>query len=260
MKKKNKPFPKILWFILCFSISFFLFIKIIEYAPYVPFINKLTNRCVPNTLGIHEDNVYHHTLDRCSKYINSSFRDRNILKKMEYLVKISINSLGFRNKEYSAEKNENQTRIILLGDSFTYGFGLDIANTYFKILEKKLNQKYQKKIEVWNLASVSWGTVIHYLIVKNKILKYSPDLVVLMFDDSDFYDNIIYEEYGVFQNGNIVASQGTLNKFWKKRGKLINETWANKTNAKINITKMQAVALKYIQNIATILEKVRIPF
>ena len=264
MDKKKTTTIKTILLIFYFSVFVFLLYKIFEYAPYFPLIIKYTNTCSPDSAGIYEDEIYHHTLPGCSKYIESEFRDNSILKGFEYLIKVDINSLGFRNEEYPLIKKKGQKRIVLLGDSFTFGFGLNIEDTYFKILENKLGEKYQNKTEVWNIAAISWGTVIHYLITRNKLRNYSPDLVVLMFDDSDFYDNIIYEKHGVFEEGNIVASQGKVDEFFKERSKLIKDTWSgfaeNPQFTIENISNMHTVALKYILKIDEILSKENIPF
>ena len=58
---------------------------------------------------------------------------RNDLQWME--KDVALNSYGYRDKEYSEEKNENIFRIYSLGDSYTFGWYIpDIKNTYPKLL------------------------------------------------------------------------------------------------------------------------------
>ena len=64
------------------------------------------------------------------------------------------NKLGYRDIEYSKIKEKGIFRIIILGDSFTYGHGIDnINNVYHKILERKLNEGLkEKRFEVMSLV------------------------------------------------------------------------------------------------------------
>ena len=53
---------------------------------------------------------------------------------------VSLNSLGYRDFEYSQERPNNTFRILMLGDSMTFGSGIDkIPDTYPKQLEVLLN-------------------------------------------------------------------------------------------------------------------------
>lgn len=63
-------------------------------------------------------------------------------------------------------KNDS-LKIYCLGDSFTYGMGLESDQAYPKILEKKLQQKYPgKNIEVYNLGKPSHGLSYVYYTIK----------------------------------------------------------------------------------------------
>ena len=91
---------------------------------------------------------------------------------------VSINSLGFRDREYSATKPDDTYRIFALGDSFTYGWGVNNDEPYPKVLEEVLNLlSDEKNFEVLNLgyfASLDdhYHTFLRYI-------HYSPDLVIL---------------------------------------------------------------------------------
>ncbi len=56
-----------------------------------------------------------------------------------YGVEVKVNSKGLREYEYDYEKPPNTYRILVLGDSITFGWGVAFEKTYSKILEKKLN-------------------------------------------------------------------------------------------------------------------------
>ena len=55
---------------------------------------------------------------------------------------VSLNSLGYRDFEYSLERPNNTFRILVLGDSMTFGQGINkTSDTYPKQLEVLLNKK-----------------------------------------------------------------------------------------------------------------------
>ena len=67
----------------------------------------------------------------------------------EYVVNYKTNSLGFRNEEIKKEKDKDIIRIIGLGDSFTFGMGIEQKKTYLGQLQTNLISDLNK-IEVLN--------------------------------------------------------------------------------------------------------------
>ena len=57
-----------------------------------------------------------------------------------YGVEVKINSKGLRDYDYTYSKPANTYRILVLGDSITFGWGVELKDTYSKYLERKLNQ------------------------------------------------------------------------------------------------------------------------
>src|SRR5262249_20912445 len=54
-------------------------------------------------------------------------------------VPVTINSKGLRDNEYDYEPRPGVTRILALGDSVTFGWGVRLEHTYPKVLERLLN-------------------------------------------------------------------------------------------------------------------------
>ena len=64
---------------------------------------------------------------------------RRIMTAGSPACRCSINSLGFRDRrEYSLEKPPNTFRILVLGDSVTFGHGTLDDTTYPYLLEQQL--------------------------------------------------------------------------------------------------------------------------
>ena len=106
-------------------------------------------------------------------------------------VPVHINSLELRDaREYSLEKRPNTFRILVLGDSVTFGHGSVYEHTYPYLLEQHL-RKWQPGIDwqVWNAAVPGYNTsqeLAYLLEVGNR---FKPDLVVVGFYNNDLFDN-----------------------------------------------------------------------
>ena len=74
-----------------------------------------------------------------------------IEKSAEFSMVIDTNSLGLRDVEFPRTKPPGTVRIIGLGDSFTFGAGVNLDQTYLKVLERRLNQQERNEtIQVIN--------------------------------------------------------------------------------------------------------------
>ena len=91
------------------------------------------------------------------------------------------------------EKRQGVYRILVLGDSFTFGQGIkDLHDTYPKLLEQKLNQKSNITFEVINAGKRGSETYEEFNFLNDKGIKYSPDLIILGYMVNDIvYDLVI---------------------------------------------------------------------
>jgi lysophospholipase L1-like esterase len=101
-----------------------------------------------------------------------------------YGVSIKTNSLGLRDYEYSVEKPENVKRVIFLGDSFTFGWGVPLDRLFSKQVEGMLN-KNGRKVEVINMGVGNYNSVMEVALFKLKGLELDPDMVILMYFIND---------------------------------------------------------------------------
>ena len=119
------------------------------------------------------------------------------LGSKEFRTTYKINSMGFRDYEYALNKPDNVERILILGDSFIEGYGVNIDDTCVKILERKLNQRGGSRYtyEVINCGILSYSPTLEYLQLKEKGLCLNPDTVILFLDQSDLQDDYIYKRF-----------------------------------------------------------------
>jgi hypothetical protein len=108
----------------------------------------------------------------------------------DFSVGVQINSRGLRDREYELEKEAGTTRILLLGDSFGWGFGVEQSD----VLDQRIEQAYPN-IEIINASVNGYGTDQAYLYLKEKGLRYHPDVILLLFHPNDFINNSHPEQY-----------------------------------------------------------------
>ncbi|MGH7782256.1 MAG: SGNH/GDSL hydrolase family protein [Candidatus Binatia bacterium] len=103
-------------------------------------------------------------------------------------VPVTINSDGLRDREFSREKPPGVYRVMLLGDSTTFGWGVREEDTAAKFLERKLNEHVPpgyNKVEVMNTGVGNYDTVQEVTYYETIGRTYHPDLVILVFFIND---------------------------------------------------------------------------
>lgn len=108
----------------------------------------------------------------------------------EVHVQFRINSMGIRSdREYSFRKPPGTIRIVGLGDSFTQGYEVDLADTYLYRLEEILAAR-GLPVEVINLGVSGYGNAEELLMLEELGLRFDPDVVVVAFFQNDLHDNV----------------------------------------------------------------------
>lgn len=108
-----------------------------------------------------------------------------------------------RDIERPLQKKQGITRIIVLGDSFTAGFGVEQNETYPSQLEKNLNEQ-GKKVEVWNAGIDGYSPDVEYLQLKKIITDIKPDIVLLGFYVGNDVLDIERNQQEYAENGKLI--------------------------------------------------------
>lgn len=96
-------------------------------------------------------------------------------------VPIKINANGFRDGEHATEKPPDVVRIVGLGDSFLFGWGVPADQVFLKQLERRLRDRTGRRIETINAGVPGWGLNQYYIYLNEMGRQLSPDLVVLAY-------------------------------------------------------------------------------
>lgn len=99
------------------------------------------------------------------------------------------NSRGLRDKEYTLEKPSGVRRIVVIGDSHTWGYGVNDDEIYTERLESFL-----PNTEVINLGVTAYDLVQEINYFRREGLKYDPDMLIVGFTQNDILDNLLSPE------------------------------------------------------------------
>jgi len=117
---------------------------------------------------------------------------------------LNTNSKGFRGKKDSPyTKNKEKLRILILGDSFTFGDEVSDDETYSSYLQEML-----PNAEVINMGIHGYGHDQMLILLKEEGVKYAPDIVILGFLALDMSRNLLeFRDYAkprfVLQGGEL---------------------------------------------------------
>jgi lysophospholipase L1-like esterase len=139
-------------------------------------------------------------------YISNKNFERFLLppeKKVKYIthefnIVVSTNKFGFRGDD----KFLKEKQIIVVGDSQTFGWGLNNNETWPFYLKSYLDQA-DKNLEVYNLGVPGTHTNEHIFIAKEYINKFKPKISIIAIGLSDDLQQILEQEILMLNKVNI---------------------------------------------------------
>lgn len=99
-------------------------------------------------------------------------------------VRVVCNSRGLRDSEKGYEKTPGVRRIVVLGDSFAWGYGVENNEMVSSVLQSLVPGS-----ETINFGVKGYSTVQEVLRLETEGLRYDPDLTLLFFCWNDLEDN-----------------------------------------------------------------------
>jgi len=144
-------------------------------------------------------NTYYHYWRDVKKFKSELLEIVSPIDRREYVLKkggkfttrdgilYQINEKGLRGAERDYNKSFGTYRILMLGDSYLFGWGLEWDDTLPVILEKRfLDTGYDgKRCEVINAGVFGYNTAQELEFLKKEGVKYSPDAVIIYFIMND---------------------------------------------------------------------------
>lgn len=99
-----------------------------------------------------------------------------------------MNSQGFRGAEWTDERTPGTERVLVLGDSFTFGEGVKLEDTFCVRLASLLTKERGRRVEVINCGVSAWSTDSEIAFLEHRGLRTQPDLVLVAYvlNDADY--------------------------------------------------------------------------
>jgi lysophospholipase L1-like esterase len=96
-------------------------------------------------------------------------------------VPVRINNLGFRGTDTTTAKPQGVFRIIGVGDSITFGYGVRFEETFLQVLERNLNASATPgtRYEVINAGVAATGLEYYTHFIENVAPTLQPDLILV---------------------------------------------------------------------------------
>ena len=110
-----------------------------------------------------------------------------------------VNNMGWRDRDRTYKNPNNAFRVLLLGDSTTFGFIVPKKKTYAWILEDRMRVEGMN-VEILNISYPGWSTSQELEALEKEGMKYRPDMVIVNFVGNDISDNVSHKGSGKFAN------------------------------------------------------------
>jgi hypothetical protein len=113
-------------------------------------------------------------------------------------IPIFINEKGLRDKRPVGEKDQQEIRVLCLGDSFTFGWGVREEESFVSLLEKEAQAQFKgKKIRFLNAGHGGYGTQNILAYLESYGLSLKPDFVLWFIGGAEVETNgtvALYQE------------------------------------------------------------------
>lgn len=91
------------------------------------------------------------------------------------------NSWGWNDRQWSLHKKPGSVRVAVLGDSYVEALQVERAHNFLSIAEDRLNASGSTRFELMNFARSGFTQTEEWLVLKDEVLPFEPDLVALFY-------------------------------------------------------------------------------
>ena len=130
----------------------------------------------------------------------------------EFKYEFKLNSDGIRDENIPVEKSADVFRILMIGPSWVFGWGVESEHSVPAQLGKFLAQRYGKRVEVINAGVPTQWILKNLLFYLRTTHKYRPDMIIHM-QSQDFGFQIIEDLNEIFWDSTLTT---TVDKFFVK--------------------------------------------
>lgn len=133
-------------------------------------------------------------------------------KNLEYTYTLKTNDQGLRERVIPLERRPDRSRVLVIGDSFTEGLGVDAADTFSRGVEKRL-ARVSSGAEFINCGISGAGPLQYGRLLFSVGVKYHPDGVLLC-----YYANDLINTYPGYRPDDLFITATRKRFLWMKIG------------------------------------------
>jgi hypothetical protein len=109
------------------------------------------------------------------------------VEQEDYSIRYAFNTNGFRGDDFPTTKSANQQRLLILGDSFAEGFGVDVEKRFSDLLLETLRKSTPSNWDQVNVAQLATNPDAYWDNLVKFGVAFKPDVVILaLFMGNDF--------------------------------------------------------------------------
>jgi hypothetical protein len=160
----------------------------------------------------------------------------------EGAYQVRTNDFRFRMDE-DVDLSPKRQRVLVYGDSFTFGWGLNYQDSYFATL-KKVSETAHPQLQLLNAAVGGYASGHIFKLMKRHLPALKPSAMIYFFNNNDFTDNAITDvdyrvsNFSIKDDGQPVINDAQPFSSWKRF--LLNRTpyaWLNRHSHLFVLTK-----------------------
>lgn len=133
--------------------------------------------------------------ERYGHVMKSNFEQRYRFLGTDTAMQVQTNSLGLRDEEWTPPGDPSAKTILCIGDSFTFGQGVDVDDRFDTVLERKLDEA-DESFQLVNAGVNAWGTIQATRYARDHFETFEPDIIVLTFCENDPSDDAYFLKKG----------------------------------------------------------------
>jgi len=103
----------------------------------------------------------------------------------EYEITLQYDRFGFRGSDFVLDAGPGETRVLVLGDDFAVGLGVEQEQRFSQLLERQLERAGKPKPVVINAAQIATGPAAYFRNLTEFGVALQPDWVVMAISEGD---------------------------------------------------------------------------
>jgi lysophospholipase L1-like esterase len=139
----------------------------------------------PNSVEMRLYRPDRHLIRRMQANFHRVYPARALFPGRDDSYEVTTNERGFRTAPFRSAKSPGTFRIICMGDSSTFGFQVDDADAYPRLVARLLEEAHPGKFEVLNLGAPGYTTRQGIELLRREALGFEPDLVTFAYGTND---------------------------------------------------------------------------